>query len=879
MRPLRVDPAKSALLPPSEKSPDPSSSAFQHTDLQVNKASGEPQDVLEGSEIRRERSGKSSDQETIPRPTVRGKFIFIGRKKFHLRGVTYGPFAPTPEGCEYHTPERVEKDFAAMHRYGINSVRTYTPPPRWLLDLAQKHGLHVMVGIPWEQHITFLSSAQRVREIEARLSAAVRELAGHPAILCFSVGNEIPASIVRWHGRRRIEKFLSRLYWAVKAEDPAALVTYVNYPSTEYLALPFDLFAFNVYLESPDRMAAYLARLQSLAGDRPLLLAEIGLDSLRNGEGAQANVLEWQIRTVFSEGACGLYIFSWTDEWFRGGQLIEDWKFGLTTLEREPKQALHRIEGSFAKHPVVDLIRYPLVSVVVCSYNGSRTIGECLQGVRDLAYPFYEVIVVDDGSRDQTADLARAFGFQVISVPNGGLSNARNVGWRAAKGEIVAYLDDDACPDRHWLNHMVHTLLQTDFIGAGGPNISPPEDGFVAQCVDHAPGNPTHVLLDDRTAEHVPGCNMAFWRHCLEAVDGFDATFRIAGDDVDFCWRVQQRGWEIGFSPAAVVWHHRRSTVRTYLKQQINYGRAEAMLERKWPEKYNASGHLRWECRVYSKGSVSPFLFGANRVYHGTWGMALFQSVYDTTAFTWSTVVIMPEWYMLLAVLGGAALVSSLYLGGSYLLLAFLVALSASALRACAVAKEQPLGTPSGLLRRAPARRTLIAALHFVQPAARLWGRISYGLTPWRKRNGTKWVWPLARTVNRWSEIWKAPEDYLLSLEKSVKAAGPTVVRGGAFDRWDLETRGGVFAKARTLLTIEEHGQGKQLVRYRVWPVVENWALALAGLLVTITVLILCESGLHQSLFMAVPTLMFLSRVSYEKALAMGALLKSLDGQ
>ena len=77
----------------------------------------------------------------------------------------------------------------------------------------------------------------------------------------------------------------------MKREDPGALVTYVNYPTTEYLELPFvDFLAFNVYLESREQLAAYLARLQNLAGERPLLLAEIGLDSRRNGEKAQAEL-------------------------------------------------------------------------------------------------------------------------------------------------------------------------------------------------------------------------------------------------------------------------------------------------------------------------------------------------------------------------------------------------------------------------------------------------------------------------------------------------------------------------------------------------------------------------------------------------------------
>jgi Predicted glycosyltransferases len=103
-----------------------------------------------------------------------------------------------------------------------------------------------------------------------------------------------------------------------------------------------------------------------------------------------------------------------------------------------------------------------------------------------------------------------------------------------------------------------------------------------------APGGPIHVLLSDRRAEHIPGCNSAFRREALEAVGGFDRRFRAAGDDVDLCWRLQERGWSIGFSPSAMVWHHRRNSVRTYWRQQKGYGRAEAILERKWPERYNA---------------------------------------------------------------------------------------------------------------------------------------------------------------------------------------------------------------------------------------------------------------------------------------------------
>lgn len=203
------------------------------------------------------------------RPRSGGKFFYVADRKLYLRGVTYGTFRPygTEVGGDYGTPEQVDADFAAMAHNGINSIRLYTVPPHWLLDLAGQHGLYVMVGIPWEQHIAFLESAKQKASITDRIREGVRSCAGHPAVLGYAIGNEIPSSIVRWYGHRRVEQFLHMLYRAAKEEDPDALVTYVNYPTTEYLDLSFlDFVSFNVYLETQDTLAAYLARLQNLAG-------------------------------------------------------------------------------------------------------------------------------------------------------------------------------------------------------------------------------------------------------------------------------------------------------------------------------------------------------------------------------------------------------------------------------------------------------------------------------------------------------------------------------------------------------------------------------------------------------------------------------------
>ncbi len=770
--------------------------------------------------------------ENAPRPHVGGKFLFVGKEKFWVKGVTYGTFRPDAQDVQFPARATVERDFAQMAENGINALRTYTVPPRWLLDVAAAHGLRVMVGIAWEQHIAFLDERKRVRDILGRVKASVAECARHPALLCFAVGNEIPAPIVRWYGRRRIERFIQQIYRVTKGVDPEALVTYVNYPTTEYLELPFlDFYCFNVYLEQHDRLEAYLARLHNLAGERPLLLAEIGLDSRRNGEATQAASLDWQVRTVFTEGAIGTFVFAWTDEWYRGGHDIEDWDFGLVTRDRQPKPALDTVRAVYAAGPFPPDTAWPRVSVVVCSYNGCRTLRDTLEGLKALDYPDYEVIVVNDGSRDATPDIAGEYDVRLISTENRGLSAARNTGWQEASGEIVAYIDDDAYPDPHWLKYLAWTFLHHNYVGVGGPNIAPMGDGPIAECVYNAPGGPVQVLLTDRIAEHIPGCNMAFRRQALAAIDGFDIRYRTAGDDVDLCWRLQERGGTIGFHAAAMDWHHRRNSIAMYWRQQQGYGKAEALLEEKWPGRYNPMGHLTWSGRLYGRGWTVPALPDRWHVYHGTWGNAPFQSLYQASPSTWLSLPLMPEWYLLIGLL---ALLSSIGLTWLPLLTVslplLLIAVALPVMQAVrSAAKATFISKPVGLERLR--LKAITAFLHLMQPLARLIGRIKHGLTPWRRRadvTGNRHF--LGTRPALWFERWQDASALLAQLTEALKQAGIPCRAGGDYDDWDLEIRGGVLGDARLNMMVEEHGGGRQLIRFRIRPRLARWGIAVAGL-------------------------------------------------
>jgi GT2 family glycosyltransferase len=765
------------------------------------------------------------------RTSIDGKLLSAGGETFFVRGVTYGAFQPDEGGREYGDDGLIEQDFAQMAALGINTVRIpHTVPPRSLLDIAAQHGLRVMVGLSAEQAAGYLIDGNLPRDFVDRYRAKVRSCAGHPALLCFSLGNEIMASQARWLGRRRVTRYLHRLYMIAKEEDPQAIITYVNYPTTEYLDLPFlDMVSFNVYLERKSELQAYLARLQNIAGDRPLLLTELGLDSMRHGELAQAQALDWQIRTTFEAGAAGAIVFSWTDEWFRAGRQVDDWAFGITDINRNPKPAAHTVRKAFHETLFAPDAEWPKVSVVVCTYNGARTLRQCLDGLTSLDYPDYEVIVVNDGSTDETAGIARAYPVRLINQPNQGLSAARNVGLEASEGEIVAYIDDDAFPHRYWLRYLAAAFGRAPHVGIGGPNLPPACDGFVAECVANAPGNPLHVLLSDEVAEHIPGCNMAYRKEALAAVGGFDARFRAAGDDVDICWRLQDRGWTIGFCPTAVVWHHRRNSIRAFWKQQYGYGKAEAQLEDKWPQRCNALGHIGWAGRIYACGPGLANLF-RQRIYHGVWGTAPFQSLHSPEASVVLSLLAMPEWYLVIAILAvlsaGELFWTPLLLASPLLVLAVAARVAEAGIAAaCAPVTWRTRGCDR------LARWLVTTFLRLMQPLARLHGRIRHGLTPWRCRAPARSRLPRRWSTAIWSERCHEPAAWVQQVRDAIGCCGASVNDGGPYDRWDLEVAGGALARARLLIAVEDHGAGMQYVRFGIWPKWSGAGLAVIAFL------------------------------------------------
>ena len=699
-----------------------------------------------------------------------GRHLSLDGRPHRIRGVTYGTFRPRADGQLFPEADRLAEDVAAMAAAGLNTVRTYTVPPHELLDAAAVAGLRILVGVDyddWRQHGTGRRAHQAVLDAGRRaVDRALERVAGLPQVLAVSIGNEVPGDLVRLHGIRSVERVLSRLAEHVHDADPAALVTYSNFPTTEYLTVDgLDLTSFNVFLEDPSRLRAYLRHLQVVAGDTPLLVTELGLAGQVHGDQAQAATIAEQLQVVDETGCAGATVFSWTDEWGVAGESVEGWGFGITRADRGPKPALETVRR-WTSRGLRDLREaWPRLTVVVCAYNEARVLDECLGSLARLDYPDLEVIVCDDGSTDATSEIARRYPFVVLALPHGGLSAARNAGAEAASGEYVAYLDADAQCHPDWPYHLVLSMEDEGVVGTGGPNLPVPGVGFVERVVAVCPGGPVEVLVADDRAEHVPGCNTAFRRDALLAVGAFDASFTSAGDDVDVCWRLLDAGGTIAFAPAAQVRHHRRATVRGYLRQQRNYGRSERMVASRHAHRFNRLGQARWAGSVYGGLRVLPAVLRPV-VYHGPLGGAPYQTAIASraaAALGWSA-ALLPLTVPVLLLGAGLALVSPWWLALS----AGALACFAGYVGVVAVAARPPRGEA-----RPQRWRALVTCLHVAQPLVRAWGRLlGPGLPPMPPPAPPSW------SGDRLA--------WLTSLERELSRRRCTVRFAGPLDAWDL---------------------------------------------------------------------------------------------
>ena len=235
------------------------------------------------------------------------------------------------------------------------------------------------------------------------------------------------------------------------------------------------------------------------------------------------------------------------------------------------------------------------MSVVVPVYNSRQTIGGTVECLLRQTQPAHEIIIVDDGSVDGTAEVLRPLAdrVRVLSKPNGGPASARNVGVRAATGEFVAFTDSDCLPDGGWLAALLKGFEDEQVAGVGGI-VRGLGGEWISEYADV-----TGILDPERdragSVATLVTANACFRRDALLRAGLFDERFRKpGGEEAELCKRIMALGYRLAFVEDAIVLHHHKQSLKVFLKTMANYGEGRFVFGTIWPE-HRLPGDVRKE--------------------------------------------------------------------------------------------------------------------------------------------------------------------------------------------------------------------------------------------------------------------------------------------
>jgi len=246
-----------------------------------------------------------------------------------------------------------------------------------------------------------------------------------------------------------------------------------------------------------------------------------------------------------------------------------------------------RYYPSVEVHPMPD--PPPLVSIVIACPGPSPYLEECLAGIARQTYKRFETLVLPDAE----APLAAPPSTGLRVIPTGSLRPAekRNIGIREARGDIVAFLDDDAIPDPGWLEHAVPYFSASDIAAVGGPGVTPPQDPLLARLGGEVYAN---RLVSGRcyyryrpgrvcSADDLPSCNLLVRAAALCELGGFNIAY-WPGEDTILCSDIVHRlGRRIVYDPWAAVAHHRRPLFGPHLRQIGRYALHRGFFAKRFP--------------------------------------------------------------------------------------------------------------------------------------------------------------------------------------------------------------------------------------------------------------------------------------------------------
>ncbi|MBI3412767.1 MAG: glycosyltransferase [Candidatus Aenigmarchaeota archaeon] len=242
------------------------------------------------------------------------------------------------------------------------------------------------------------------------------------------------------------------------------------------------------------------------------------------------------------------------------------------------------------------------VSIVVPTYNRADDIEQALNSLLKINYPNYEIIVVDDASKDGTLERLKKFGNKIRIVKrkkNGGPAAARNGGVKASRGELIAFTDSDCTVSRDWIRTLVKFIeTQPENVAGVCGTIYPPKDAnFLMKLIYFMPQMDGNTTLAERRKEPFEvnniSCNNALWRaDIIKKMKGFNESFfrdfRTVPEDSELCYRTLKSGYKFYMYPGAPTYHHFRPTLYEFLKQSYRAGRGGGVVLFKHPAWFGA---------------------------------------------------------------------------------------------------------------------------------------------------------------------------------------------------------------------------------------------------------------------------------------------------
>ena len=250
----------------------------------------------------------------------------------------------------------------------------------------------------------------------------------------------------------------------------------------------------------------------------------------------------------------------------------------------------------------------PFFSVIIPTHNRNAQVKTCLQALALQAYPRerFEVVVVDDGSAQPPREIVASF-FEVLNVtllvePHGGPSAARNAGAARARGEFLAFTDDDCAPTPEWLQNIAARLTSFPTGLVGGRTINAlTENIYSATSQALIDVIYAHFNRDPTNAQFLASNNIAMTAAQFQAVGGFNSGFKFA-EDREFCDRWLRHGYRMTYIPEVVIHHRHYLTPRSLWRQHFNYGRGAFLF-------HQISGRRGTKFRFESTFYLSIFRF------------------------------------------------------------------------------------------------------------------------------------------------------------------------------------------------------------------------------------------------------------------------------